>query len=307
VLLLLFFLGSGDLGLGLGAHDLSCGLLLLDSDWLGLGLLNVYWFRLSDGLWLRDHGLLLDDLGLRLDFSGCVLDDGIVLLLGLLGLPDSAALGLLAALGCAGSVLVAVDHLRVSSAADCLGDSIAELLERDVCVRNILLAGVGQLGPALDEAITLLSPVDGTLTSAKKLVDAFAEVLDTFIDILRDGLSTFEHAVHRKHVGDVGDRLSLDSGDLLGVLLLGLVLGSSGLVLTLDVHVNLLSDLLNLCFEGGLAGNLFELLGVGVDLLVLDLLLEAGDGVNLLLLVSNLLQKLFVEGGDLFTKVCGCS
>jgi hypothetical protein len=163
-------------------------------------------------------------------------------------------------------------------------------------VVNLFFGRCNQLGPAFDEAVSLLSPVQWICTIVEELVQAIREVLDTLFKILRNLLTAFEHGMHCDHVGNGSHCGQLGSSNILCLLFFELFdLGSfSGLRYLVQVKVGL--DLDHLELDIILGSDLALLLLIRDDLLLLDLFLKLEDGVDLLLLISKLLVELLLEG-----------
>jgi hypothetical protein len=160
---------------------------------------------------------------------------------------------------------------------------------------NLIFGRCNQLGPAFDEAVSLLSPVQWICTIIEELIQTIREVLDTLFKILRNLLIAFEHGMHCDHVSNGSHRGQLSSGNILCLLFfeifnLGTLIGLRYLV---QVKVGLNLDHLDLDII--LGSDLALLLLIWDDLLLLDLLLKLQDGIDLLLLISKLLVELILE------------
>ena len=71
----------------------------------------------------------------------------------------------------------------------------------------------------MDEAITLLSPLDVALVAAKELVEALAEVLNSLLNIFRDGMSALGHQLHGDHICNGDYDLLSGLSEIFGILL----------------------------------------------------------------------------------------
>lgn len=118
-----------------------------------------------------------------------------------------------------------------------LSASLTKFFKSGVGVWHVVLGSVSELSPALDEAVSLGSPVDSTLSSNQELVEAFREMLDAFFKFVWDLLSALVHGMHSDHVGNGSHGRLFGIIQLLGVLLLYLVLTGGVLGLSLGIEV----------------------------------------------------------------------
>ena len=102
---------------------------------------------------------------------------------------------------------------------------------------HVVLRSVGELGPVLDEAVSLGSPVDSSLSSYQDFVKTFREMLDTFLEFVWNLLSALVHGMHSDHVGNGSHGRLFGIAQLLGVLLLHLVLTGGVFSLRLSIEV----------------------------------------------------------------------
>ena len=153
-----------------------------------------------------------------------------------------------------------------------------------------------QFGKETYEVLSVLSPFDRALASIKENVKTLREEIDSSLHVFLDSLVAVVEQLDAKHVCNLGNCLLLGLMQLLLVLLLELLLLVDVLFDRLYVKIELDSQLLDFSLNLLHGGNLGELVFVGGDLFVFDLVSELLDGLKLLGPVSNSLLQLFLVG-----------
>lgn len=103
---------------------------------------------------------------------------------------------------------------------------------------NAIVRSGCELGPVVDELISLLSPLNLSLDSGLELVDALGEVSDSLFNIFWDGLIILKERSHGDHVGDGSDGGLFGVCDFFGVLFGNLLLSIGIFVLACGVKID---------------------------------------------------------------------
>ena len=154
---------------------------------------------------------------------------------------------------------------------------------------------VSELRPALDEAVSLLSPSEFLGLVTLEVVKAVSEMLDPLLKFFWDILSLLLQSDDSDHIsnGSHGGSLGL-------VQLLGMSFGSVLLLLEfilpgLLIEVKIRFDFADFGLEACLGSDFLKLALSWLDLLLLDLVLEFLDHLDLLGLVPDLLAELLLK------------
>lgn len=110
-----------------------------------------------------------------------------------------------------------------------------------------------------------------------------------------DLLASLNHHVKSHHVSELSHRRQLRFVEILGELFFELLFRLLLAFLRFLIKFHVAINFFNFRYNENLTSDLFLLLSIGDDLLLLDLLFKLFDFLDLLLLVSDFLEKILFE------------